>query len=155
MKTLIVYASFHGTTEKVAQMIASKLGDATLLNLKKSGPIDLTGYQQVLIGGSIHAGRIQRVITEFCQRNLIQLLKIRLGLFICAMNEPAYEREFELAFPELLRNHAISKKVMGGEFVFERMNFIEKLLIRKIAGVSQSVSKIDEEAINQFVNDLI
>ncbi|HOZ15992.1 MAG TPA: flavodoxin domain-containing protein [Tenuifilaceae bacterium] len=154
MKTAIVYATSHGTTEKVANIIASKLGNTTLINLKKSGHIDLTQYQQVIIGGSIHAGGIQRKVREFCQRNMVQLLQMRVGLFICAMNEPEFDNELKMSFPELLRNHAISKKVVGGEFIIEKMNFIEKFLVKKISGVSQTISKIDENRVVELVSEL-
>jgi len=154
MKTVIVYATSHGTTEKVANIIASKLGNATLINLKKGGHIDLTQYQQVIIGGSIHAGGIQRKVREFCQRNMVQLLQMRVGLFICAMNEPEFDNELKMSFPELLRNHAISKKVVGGEFIIEKMNFIEKFLVKKISGVSQTISKIDENRVVELVSEL-
>ena len=88
MKTAIVYATSHGTTEKVANMIASSIANTELLNISKSKKVDLTQYQQVIIGGSIHAGSIQRKVKNFCQQNLAQLLKMRVGIFICAMNEP-------------------------------------------------------------------
>ncbi len=154
MKTVIVYATSHGTTEKVANIIASKLGNTTLINLEKGGHIDLTQYQQVIIGGSIHAGSIQRKVREFCQRNMVQLLQMRVGLFICAMNEPEFDNELKMSFPELLSNHALSKKVVGGEFIIEKMNFIEKFLVKKISGVSQTISKIDENRVVELVSEL-
>lgn len=154
MKTAIIYATSHGTTEKVATIIASKLGDATLVNLKQNGYVDLTQYQQVIIGGSIHAGSIQRKVSEFCKKNMVQLLKMRAGLFICAMNEPEFEKELNSAFPENIRNHAISKKVVGGEFIIEKMNFIEKFLVKKISGVTQSTSELDSNKIKELVDEM-
>ena len=77
----------------------------------------------------------------------------RVGLFLCCMEEgDNAEKQFSEAFPPELRNHAIATEIFGGEFNFDRMNFIEKMIIKKIAHVDHSVSKIDEEKIVDFVH---
>jgi menaquinone-dependent protoporphyrinogen oxidase len=156
MKTAIIYATTHGTAEKVAQRIQAELGvsSSQLFNLKASKIIDLSQFEQVVIGGSIHAGQVQSRVRDFCKRNMVDLLQKRVALFICAMNEPEFETEFNSAFPELLRKHAISCKVVGGEFLLEKMNFIERFIVRKVSGVSQTVSKIDENKILSLVEEL-
>jgi menaquinone-dependent protoporphyrinogen oxidase len=156
MNTAIIYATSHGTTEKVAHTIAKSLGTDTcsVFNLKTSKNINLSKYNQVIIGGSIHAGTIQNSVKSFCKKSLIDLLEKRVGLFLCAMNVKDYQTEFDNAFPEILRNHAVSKQVVGGEFLIEKMNFIERFLVRKISGVSQTVSKIDNEAVNQLITNI-
>ena len=155
MKTAIIYATSHGTTEKVAQQIQSELGNnAQLINLKQSKAVDLSQFEQVIIGGSIHAGMMQGKVRDFCKKNLLDLLQKRVALFMCGMNEPDFETEFNNAFPELLRKHAITSKCIGGEFLFERMNFVERFIVNKISGVSQNVSKIDESKIIELVSDL-
>jgi len=154
MKTAIIYATSHGTTEKVAQQIQSELGNnSQLFNLKEVKTVDLSQFEQVIIGGSIHAGTMQGKVRDFCRKNLIDLLQKRVGLFMCGMNEPDFETEFNNAFPDLLRKHAISSKCVGGEFLIEKMNFFERFIVRKISGVSQNVSKIDEEKVKELVND--
>ena len=68
MKTAIIYRSHHGTTEKVANLIREAMGNVNthLFNLKTDKNPDLSGYDQVIIGGSIHAGNIQNKVKEFC-----------------------------------------------------------------------------------------
>ena len=61
MKTAVIYASSHGTTEKVATQIANELPNTDTINLKKQSKIDLDMYTHIVIGGSIHAGQIQGV----------------------------------------------------------------------------------------------
>lgn len=157
MKTLIVYASTHGTTEKVAHSVARSLdnGHVEIINLKREQPGDLSVYDRVIIGGSIHAGQIQGRVRQFCEKNMLQLLEKQLGLFLCCMNEPEYQAQFERAFPELLRKHATSSKIMGGEFLFDQMNFFQRLIVRKISGINESMSKIDESAIQEFAAEMM
>jgi menaquinone-dependent protoporphyrinogen oxidase len=156
MRTAIIYSTSHGTTQKVAEEIKSLLGDekAQLFNLKKDKNFDITEYEQVILGGSIHAGRIQRRIKDFSEKHTQELLERKLGLFLCCMFEEKAEEQFNNAYPEILRNHAGSNKVLGGELLFEKMNFFEKAMVKKIAGVHESVSKIDKKKIIEFVNEL-
>lgn len=155
MKTAIIFASSHGTTEKVAQQIQAELGSNTvLINLKQTKTIDLAPFDTIVIGGSIHAGQMQGRVKSFCKKNLVELLKKRVALYMCGMNEPDFETEFSNAFPELLRKHAITSKCVGGEFLFEKMNFIEKFIVRKVSGVDTNVAKINEDRVKELINDL-
>lgn len=156
MRTAIVYVSKHGTTEKVARQIQQNLGEekAQLINLKNKPKFDLSHFEQVILGGSIHAGQIQKRMKDYYQKNVPELLEKRLGLFLCCMHEEEAENQFINAYPEILRNHAISSKVMGGEFRFDKMNFFERAIVKKIAGTSESVSKIDEEKIQEFITEM-
>lgn len=155
MKTAIIFATSHGTTEKVAQQIQSELGNnSQLINLKEVKTVDLSQFDQVIIGGSIHAGAMKGQVRDFCKKNLVDLLQKRVGLFMCGMNEPDFETEFNNAFPELLRKHAITSKCVGGEFLIEKMNFFERFIVRKISGASQSVSKIDGTKVKELVDEM-
>lgn len=156
MKTAIIYASSHGTTERVAKKIQSELGvgNSRLVNLKETKTVDLSLFDTVIIGGSIHAGQMQGKVKRFCKENLVDLLQKRVGLFMAGMNEPEFENEFNNAFPELLRKHAIASKCVGGEFLFEKMNFIERLIVKKVSGISENVSKIDEAKVSELVKEI-
>jgi menaquinone-dependent protoporphyrinogen oxidase len=157
MKIAIIYVSKHGTTEKVAQEINNKIGNdkAQIFNLRANNKIDLTQFEQVIIGGSIHAGNIQNIVKDFCKNNMIELLEKRLGLFICCMyEEETAIKQLENAYPEILRKHATSLKIMGGEFLFDKMNFFEKMVVKKVAGVKETESKINQANIHSFVEEM-
>lgn len=152
MKTLIVYATKHGCAEKCALKLKEKLkGEITLLNLKKTAPEKLEAYSRVIVGGSIYAGKIQKQVRKFCKTNSAVLLKKQLGLFLCHMEVEKAQEEFDAAFPEELRNHAKAQGLFGGEFNLEAMNFIEKLIIKKVAKIEKSISRISDEKIDEFV----
>jgi menaquinone-dependent protoporphyrinogen oxidase len=156
MKTAIFYASSHGTTAKTAELIAQKLTNSQtqIFNLKKLKSVDLSDFDLVIIGGSIHAGRIQNAVKKFCEKNMVELLDKRIALYLCCMNLPEQDAQFENAYPELLRNKAISKKVIGGEFLFDKMNFFEKAIVRKVSKVNDTVSKLNYVKIEELVNEI-
>ncbi len=157
MKTAaVIYASSRGTTEKIARQIQKGLQaeNTALINLKTTKTIDLSRFDTVIIGGSIHAGQMQRRVKSFCKQHLADLLQKRIGLFMCGMNEPEFENEFTNAFPEPLRKHAISSKCVGGEFVFEKMNFLEKLIVKKVSGISKDIAKINEGKVAELLLEI-
>jgi menaquinone-dependent protoporphyrinogen oxidase len=155
-KTLIVYATKHGCAKKCAGKLGAALsGEVVTLDIRDAGKIDLAAFDAVAVGGSIHAGKVQRSVRDFCARNLEVLKGKRLGLFICHMEEGAKaDAEFAAAFPKDLIDAATAKGLFGGAFDFDRMNWLEKAMIKKIAKITASVSKIDEGSIAAFARAL-
>lgn len=152
MKTLIAYSTTHGCTEKTAYQLKQYLGEnITLVNLKKEPTQELEQFERVIIGGSIHAGQIQKRLKLFCSDNLESLKSKELGLFICCMEKgQTAQKQLMDAFPEALIDSAKATACFGGEFDFNKMNFFEKMIVKKVAHVKESVSNIDPESIKKF-----
>jgi menaquinone-dependent protoporphyrinogen oxidase len=152
MKTLIVYATQHGCTQKISEQMKDYLsGDITLVNLKNGSVPFLKIYDRVIIGGSIHAGQIQKRVKEYCNNYLAELQQKELGLFICCMEEGENaQKQLQNAYPEELFLSAKASAYFGGAFDFNRMNFLEKLIVKKVVHVKQSTSKVDFEAVRNF-----
>jgi menaquinone-dependent protoporphyrinogen oxidase len=154
---VIVYMSKHGTTEKVANMIKDSYNNepVTLINLKKFRNPDISRCDLIIIGGSIHAGKIQKGVTRFCKKNEKLLLTKEIGLYLCCMFKgDAAQREFNKAYSEKLRNHANAKALMGYELYFEKMNLVTRSIMKKLTGESQNVYNIDIESFNRFITEL-
>lgn len=156
MKTLIVYASHHGCTEECARRLQTRLGGGVdLVELRGRPAVDPAAYDRVVIGGSIQAGKIQGGVRNFCRQHLETLLTKPLGLFICCMAEGEQaQKQFDGAYPEVLRRHARATGLFGGAFHFEKMNVLQRAIIRKISGTSENVEKIRQEAIDDFLTRL-
>lgn len=157
MKTAIVYASNHGATESVVNQLAGLLAGepAEVINLRKNKNFNPEGYERVIIGGSIHVGQIQKPVKHFCIRYEDQLINTKLGLFICCMyTEEQASRQFELNFPKILREHSSSNKIVGGTFNFEKMNWFEKVIVKKVAGVNQTISNLDDLKIREIAEEM-
>jgi menaquinone-dependent protoporphyrinogen oxidase len=164
MNALVVYASKHGSAEDCAKAVGGKLtGRVELINLKEKVIQDISVYDEVIIGGSIYAGRIQKEVTEFCSKNLQELRSKNLGLFICCMNRENAKMQLESSFPKELIDVAKAKEGFGGEFRFKKMNFFERFIVKAIykkdknnpiLDTSKDVSSISEEVINGFVQTM-
>ncbi len=156
MNTLIVYTSKYGCTEKCAGLLSKELNDKVdIINLKNAGDIDISKYDKVIIGGSIYIGRIQKEVTEFCSKNLDKLKEKGIGLFICGMQEgEAINTELNQNFPSELLNIAAAKEYLGGEFIFDKMNFMEKLIVKVVSKVSSNKSNILKDNIHKFAQEM-
>lgn len=155
LRYLIAYATKYGTTAKAAAIIKDNLGEAVICNLKKERCPDLENFDWIVIGGSIYAGRVQKEVKKFCQKNLDLLRQKKVGLFICCMYDgQKAEEQFREAFPQELRQSARARAIFGGELSFEKMNFLEKLVIKKFIGVKESVSRFRPEEMVEFARNL-
>lgn len=156
MNSIIIYTTKYGSVEKVAEMLKSKLnGTVRLVNLTKDQAPNLSEFDTVILGGSIYVGKVQKTLTNYISANLPMLLQKRVGLFICAAQpEPVRSQELEQAYPVDLFNHALAKEVFGHEFNFQKLSFIHKIIVRKLVGVSETVSELSEEKIEQFAKAL-
>jgi len=156
MKIAIIYASKYGTTEKVAYSIADKLKETNeieLFSLKKDPRPDVSTFETVIIGSSIYAGQASKKMKTFCKENESLLLQKKIGLFICGMppDKEHQEKELKDAFPEVLLKKSEIASFLGGEFLFEQMNFFERMIIKKITKITDTVHQIDRDAIGEFV----
>lgn len=156
MSVLIIYMTRHGCAEKAAGILARALPGSVIFNLGKNDNPPLAAHDTVVVGGSIRAGKVQKKIGKFCRNNLDTLKGKKLGLFLCCMEEGEKVRlQFEEAYPAELREHAAAAGLFGGEFDFDKMNFIEGAIVKKLAKIDENVSKLDEKAIESFAEKLI
>jgi len=156
MKTAIIFATKHGCTDKCAQTLSNELDSLNkIINVELGDNINLSDYDKVILGGSIHAGMLNKKLKSFIAKNSEELLGKKLGLFLCCMyeGEKALE-QFQSVFPEQIRNKAIAHGLFGGAFDFDKMNFIEKAIVKKVANVEESVSRINYSNIKSFAEKM-
>ena len=154
--TLIVYASKHGFVRNCVDRLAARLdGRVMSVDLKKDSNPDPGNYDNVIVGGSIHAGHIQKSVRRYLDHRAGLLQTKKLGLFLCCMEEgEKAEKEFKESYPEEWTAHAAATGIFGGAFDFNKMNFLEKAMVKKAAGVTESVTKMREDEIEKFAQKM-
>lgn len=156
MKTVLIYLSKHGTTEKVARMIQERLSseEITMVDISKDKEPDFSGYERIIIGVSVYVGRVRKPFVHFCTDENVCLFATKdLGLFVCGMEQDACKqsKEMENAFPERLLRHAKTKSFMGGELLFDKLSYWERAIAKFAFKASTDVSTINVKAIDEFV----
>ncbi len=156
MNTLIAYGTKYGCAEKCAIELSKELDSKVdIVNLKVNSKIELAKYDNVIIGGSIYIGKIQKEVTDFLNSNLNELMKKEIGLFICGMQEgEELEKEIAENFPAQLLVKAKSVKHFGGEFIFSKMNFMEKVIVKKISKIASDKSVIKHDNIKKMAMEI-
>ncbi|WP_445487733.1 flavodoxin domain-containing protein [Niallia sp. 03133] len=158
MQSIIIYSTKHGTVEKAVNKLKQEMeGTVDSFHLKKEAIPSLEKYDVVILGGSIYMGKIQKEMSQYMKDHLELLLKKRVGLFLCAGQPNTEEllKEWEKAFPAELSKHALAKETFGYEFDFMKMNFFEKLIVRKVQGIKESRFALSQKKIAQFAGKLI
>jgi menaquinone-dependent protoporphyrinogen oxidase len=150
MKVLIAYASKYGCTEKAALKLKELIENSTAINLTKGEKVNVNEYDCVLLGGSIYAGKILKQVTDFVNGNLDKLLTRKVGLFLCCGNKDLFEQQVKDSFPEKLVQKAETLGYFGYIYDFSKMNFLLKMIVKKIAKVTESEDCLDVKAIEAF-----
>ncbi len=157
MKTLIVFASKTGTTEKCARQLAAYLEDAKVVDLMKESP-NIAGYDRIVVGGSIRMGTLHKKAKEFIDNHAAQLKTQKFALFICHGFIDQAADFIEKNFPADLREKAIAVDTFGGELEIERQKGMDKLIAKMVgksaAGKSAPKPRILEENIKAFAEKL-
>jgi len=155
MKTLIAFGTRYGCTEKCSKKLAEMLSnDVETVNLKGNLEIDIEEYGTVIIGGSIVIGKINGEVKKFCTSNLADLLKKRIGLFICAGDADKTEEYLKNNFPAELVSHASATGYFGYGVNFEKLNFALRGMMRKNYKTDKSFTKISEDNISKFASEI-
>lgn len=131
MKTLIIYASTYGYGKECAEKLAEQLkGEILLANISKESNPPIDNFENVVIGGSIYMGQIQKKLKEYCASNVELLKNKRLALFLCSGAPENFEKDMKNSFPEELLKIAIAMEPFGGEIRREKLNFAHKIIMR-------------------------
>lgn len=156
MRTIIIYATKYGSVAHAVKLLKPQMdGEVVTVNIMEETVPDLVDFDTVILGGSIYMGKIQKKLANYVEKHLSQLLTKKVGLFICAAQElEIREKELFEAFPFELYQHAVCKEVFGYEFHFEKMNFIEKKIVRVVMGTKENCSELSEELIGEFAKTI-
>ncbi len=153
-KVAIIYASRRGGTQLFVERLQKELGadHCELFDLKANPSPDIAPGTIRVLGGPVYAGNMLEDVKKYCESHEQALLQCRLALFMCGMNEPAFAEQLKNAFPEKLQQHAFCVKAVGGAFNFERLNWFERFLVKRISGVKKSTVHYLEDNIEVLVS---
>lgn len=155
MKTLIIYASKTGTTEKCAKEINRQLKDSKIVNILSQNE-DINEYDLIIVGTPIRMGMIDKKIRKFLISNIETLKLKKVAYFICCGFSENWKSYYEQNIPKDLLYTAIIYDTFGGEMNIQKQKGFDKL-ITKI--VSKNIDKNKEikilnENIDKFIKAL-
>ena len=156
--TLIVYASRHGTTSAYAKNIFQLLDgnvDMCFLNERANSLPNLSVYNTIVIGGSIHYGKINKSITTFTNDNFELLKTKRLGLLVsCHFEGDKAQEQLNNSFPKELLEKAVVSDYFDGELLYPQMNIWEKFIAKMVLQAEEIRPRVSKQKITDFANKL-
>lgn len=146
MKTLIVYGSKYGATGVCVDKIRKWLkGEAEIVNLAERQPSELAQYEKILIGSGVYAGQLQKEVKAFYENNKEILKEKKIGVFLSCLSDKQLDQYIDGAFGETFRRSLIAQVGCGGALNFNKMNFFERFITKKIAKSMQRKGEIPKD----------
>jgi len=158
MKTLIVYASKTGTAQKCAEALAGRLPNAVLCDVTKE-KLDPTGYDTVVLGGSVRMGMIHTDLRQYAEGCKDLLIGKRLGIFITCGYDELADTIIKNNLPEELVAAAKVKMSFGGEMDLEKQRGFDRIVckmsLKEFKKNGMEMPRLYPKRYTKFVSDLL
>ncbi|UCH03347.1 MAG: hypothetical protein JSW05_07040 [Candidatus Thorarchaeota archaeon] len=143
-RVLIGYGSRYGSTAEVAQEMRNVIQETgaqiDLVNLRKGTPPgELQGYDLVIIGSGIQAGRWTKEPLEFIKKNIERLSYMKVALFVVSgfATDPKNHETVQTEYLDKIVEEnpglkPVATAFFAGVFDFKKYNFAVRRLVKGI-----------------------
>jgi menaquinone-dependent protoporphyrinogen oxidase len=169
---LLVFHSSEGQTAKVADRVAAVLRDGGVdVDVHEVGDAPTPdGYDAVVLGDSIHAGRHSRALTRYAAIHAEALNAKPLALFqvslTSATDDAEHATEAHRLLHKLIDGTGIDPDLVGlfaGSLAYTRYGWLKRRMMRRIAAdqgeqdidTSQDHEYTDWDAVDHFARDAV
>jgi menaquinone-dependent protoporphyrinogen oxidase len=144
-QVLVAYATKHGATAEIAEKIGQVLRQAGLQAdvLSVDHVKDLTPYNAIVLGSAVYIGQWRKEAAKFLQANETTLSERQVWLFSSGPTGKGDPVELLKGWrlpkslqPVADRIRARDIAVFHGDVNMEKLNFIEKWMIKKVNALS-------------------
>lgn len=161
MNAIILYASKYGSTKTLAERMGKEMG-CDVCDIKSyKGAID--AYDMVVFGANVYAGMLAKECKAFIKENQNVLVDKKTAMFLCGLQKDTQEKVIRENLGEDFYKQLISADTLGGTLDFQKMNFMERQIIKAInkktpmfelSKKNELVILLDEDRIKSFVGEL-
>lgn len=127
MKTLILYATRHGSTAEAARRIAAHMPNCDVKNIKTDA-FQLADYDRIILGSNIRMGTFDRRIRRLLLQEIGILREKMLGIFVCCCFSENAQTYFQNNIPPQLLETVHATAALGGELNRKDLHGADKLV---------------------------
>ncbi|MDE8588939.1 flavodoxin domain-containing protein [Arthrobacter sp. NQ4] len=138
-KILIPYGTSEGQTARIADYISDVLQahghQADTLDLKHADHDLPDGYDAVMVGASVHAGKHEGYVADFVRRNLPALQNLPAALFsvsLSAHGDPEDAEKNVAEFEDGTGWRPDKVAMFGGALLYTQYGFLKRILMKRI-----------------------
>ena len=137
-RLLILYSTVDGHTKYICEYILKKLKNRKNINIssiEESNAINLSKYDEVVIGASVRYGYHRKNVYEFVQNNLIELNKLKTAFFSLNLTARKPEKStpetnpYIIKFLKKVKWNPTTKEVFAGRLDYPSLDTLNKLAI--------------------------
>ncbi len=144
MALLVLYATKSGATEQCAKVLFEELSHCTICNIDLEKP-NIDEFDSIIIGAGVRDGKIYKPIRDFIKKNEHELLKKRMGYYICNEKPKKTEEIIGDNFSDDLKNAAICIESFGGYKAYaapkEGSDQLKGIFVENIKAFSEKFKK--------------
>ena len=136
----IPYLTSEGQTAHIAEYIADLVRhhglEAEPVDLEETPDVDLTAYDGVIIGASIHRGKHDKHVGEFVERNRDLLGRIPAAFFsvsLAAHGDTGEAERYLEEFEQQTRWRPTKVALFSGALLYTKYGFFTRHLMKRIA----------------------
>jgi len=147
LKTLVLYDSRHGFTERCLDLLTGELPPGTDLWPLQSRPgtPDWSAYDAVVFGGPVYFGRWSPRLVRFLGRHTKPLASEKLlAAFVVSLSPRAAALNYlKKSLPNPLVGKPGHVACFGGGIVWKNLSWWEKIVVKRRQGIETDVSNLD------------
>lgn len=147
MKTLILYATRHGSTAEAARRIAAYFPDCDVKDIARDA-YDIAVYDRILIGSNIRMGTFDRRVRKLLLRDIAALREKVLGFFVCCCFTENAQTYFQNNVPPQLLETAQATAALGGELDRKTLRGWDKCVANMVLKADHSRGILHTFALN-------
>lgn len=158
MKTLILYATRHGSTAEAARRIAARMPNCDVKNIK-TDVFQLADYDRILIGSYIRMGMFDRKTRALLLKEIAVLREKIFGIFVCCCFTENAQTYFQNNVPPQLLEVAEATSALGGVLDRKKLHGMDKYVANMVLKADHArgilhTFTLKEENIEAFVNKM-
>lgn len=154
MKTVILYLTRDGQTQKIAEKMATIIPDCTLLDLRDQAGIanvNFANFDQIIVGASIRYGHFDPLLEQFIARHS-ELLNQKVSAFF-SVNLTARKPNRNTPQTNTYTRKLLARiewqprfvEVFAGALRYPRYRFFDRFMIRLIMTLTKGDTDIRRE----------
>ena len=154
MKTVIFYLTTDGQTKKIADRLAEKIANCTLISLRDAealAAVKFADFDQIIVGASIRYGHFDPILAQFIAQNAAQLNAKKSAFFSVNLTARKPNRntpQTNTYTRKLLARIAWQPtvvEVFAGALFYPRYTWFDRTMIRFIMHITKGDTDISKE----------